>query len=117
MNTNRHESEGNGGEAVLKPNFGRVVIPDLADFPFVFIRVHWWFCYSRFICLCLILMTACSVGPNYHAPTLELPPAWSETGPSGTTNKSAPLAQWWKNFDDAGLNSLIERAVRANYDL
>src|SRR6185312_1251348 len=35
----------------------------------------------------------------------------------GETNGPAERVNWWKNFNDPELNSLIERAVRSNFDL
>ena len=35
----------------------------------------------------------------------------------GTTNSALQVADWWKTFNDPELNSLIERAVKANYNL
>jgi NodT family efflux transporter outer membrane factor (OMF) lipoprotein len=60
----------------------------------------------------LILVAGCSVGPNYHAPKLASPAEW-ETG----TNTAPAIVEWWKTFNDPELNTLVERAVRANHDL
>jgi multidrug efflux system outer membrane protein len=62
------------------------------------------------------LLAGCSVGPNYHRPNAALPAAWTEAG-AGATNTGAQLATWWKTLNDPTLDSLIERAVRTNYDL
>ena len=67
--------------------------------------------------LLLVMLAGCSVGPNYQAPKLKMAAAWSEAGPGGTTNRAAEFTQWWKTFDDPVLDSLIERAVKSNYDL
>jgi outer membrane protein, multidrug efflux system len=63
------------------------------------------------------LLAGCSVGPNYHPPRAALPANWTEVGFGGTTNREASLAQWWKKLGDAELDSLIDSAVKANYDL
>jgi outer membrane protein, multidrug efflux system len=63
------------------------------------------------------MLVGCSVGPNYHSPAMALPAKWSEAGPGGTTNGVPRLARWWQAFHDATLDSLIERAVRSNYNL
>src|SRR5439155_89138 len=57
-------------------------------------------------------LTGCAVGPNYHAPKTAVPAQW-ETG----TNSAPAIVEWWKTFNDVELNSLIERAVKANHDL
>lgn len=65
-----------------------------------------------------ILLSGCAVvGPDYHAPQTPTPAKWSEPLLGGTTNNPAQLANWWKNFNDPELNSLIQRAVQANLDL
>jgi multidrug efflux system outer membrane protein len=62
-------------------------------------------------------LAGCSVGPNYHPAKIALPANYGEVGPGRTTNRPAELEQWWKNFDDPTLASLIGRAVESNYDL
>lgn len=63
------------------------------------------------------LLAGCSVGPNYHPPKPAVPDAWSDAAAGVTTNRDAQLARWWKTLADPELDSLIERAVQANYDL
>ena len=58
-----------------------------------------------------------SVGPDYHAPETQAPAHWGETLAGGETNAAAASTDWWKNFHDAELDSLIERAARSNLDL
>ena len=58
-----------------------------------------------------------SVGPDYHAPETKAPTHWSEPLAGGETNSAAATAAWWKNFHDAELDSLIERAACSNLDL
>ena len=63
----------------------------------------------------LALLSACAVGPDYHRP---------DTAPATLQNAAAPqfVAQnpegvWWRQFDDAELDSLVQRALAANLDL
>jgi len=42
---------------------------------------------------------------------------WSEPQLGGTTNSPVQIVEWWKTFNDAELDSLVERAVKANYNL
>jgi len=58
----------------------------------------------------------CAVGPNYHQPNVPAPAQWNALA-GGETNAAAPVAAWWKNFHDAELDSLIERAAGSNLDL
>lgn len=62
-------------------------------------------------------LAGCSVGPNYHPPKVAVPGQWAEVGPGGTTNRTPQLAQWWKRLHDPILDSLVERAIKSNYDL
>jgi multidrug efflux system outer membrane protein len=64
--------------------------------------------------------TACTVGPNYHAPTMAAPPAFAEAASTARTNvvaASADLSSWWSVFNDPILNDLIRRALADNPDL
>jgi NodT family efflux transporter outer membrane factor (OMF) lipoprotein len=65
-----------------------------------------------------ILLTGCAVGPNYHRPLVSTPGQWTASNAQGT-KAGAPVDvdQWWHSFHDAELDSLIQRAVTANYDL
>ncbi|MEI6082882.1 MAG: efflux transporter outer membrane subunit [Verrucomicrobiota bacterium] len=67
--------------------------------------------------LVALLFTGCAVGPDYHPPKTKLPANWTEPTTGGTTNSPTKLAKWWKTFNDPELDSLIERAVKANHDL
>jgi NodT family efflux transporter outer membrane factor (OMF) lipoprotein len=65
-----------------------------------------------------VLMAGCTaVGPNYHPPQTAAPTNWSEPQLGGATNSPVQIVDWWKTFHDPELDSLIQRAVRANYDL
>jgi multidrug efflux system outer membrane protein len=57
-------------------------------------------------------LAGCAVGPDYHPPKTAMPANWSETQLAGV-----PVVEWWKSFNDPELDSLVERAVRANHDL
>jgi NodT family efflux transporter outer membrane factor (OMF) lipoprotein len=63
-------------------------------------------------------LTACRVGPNYRAPVL---PSGAET-PLTSLNTSAevpapPPDAWWKLYDDARLDGLVQEALSANRTL
>jgi len=67
--------------------------------------------------LCVLLLSACTVGPNYRAPApaaLSVPDTYY-----GRPAQSAPaeLARWWQRFDDPLLTRLVEEATRDNLDL
>jgi len=72
----------------------------------------------------LALLGGCTVGPDYHPPTIATPKAYNETnGISAAhlaaipTNGPESLARWWTVFDDPELESIIERAIHNNRDL
>ena len=69
----------------------------------------------------LVLVAGCtnipSVGPNYHPPQTATPTNWSEPQLGGATNSPVQIVEWWKTFNDPELDSLVERAVKANYNL
>jgi outer membrane protein, multidrug efflux system len=73
--------------------------------------------------LSALLLNGCMVGPNFHSPGANVPPAWvgvpqTPTGqPSMTTSQPAELTHWWQKFNDPQLTALVEQALNANLDL
>ncbi len=73
--------------------------------------------------LCLLAAAGCMVGPDYKRPETKVPETWNGQEvvtpgtPSKTTTNSAALVEWWGNFKDPTLSSLVEMAIRANLDL
>ena len=68
-------------------------------------------------CFCLVL-AGCMVGPDYKAQEPNAPAGW--TGQAGLKNAASPeeiLLQWWTQFNDPNMTSLIERAMKSNLDL
>lgn len=65
----------------------------------------------------LIVGTGCAVGPNYKAPEMKVPDGYGATTRPSAEATAAELRQWWTNFNDSTLNSLIERATQENLDL
>ena len=67
-------------------------------------------------------VASCSVGPDYRTPVLRLPSGFLALAPSAEKSKgpepaSADLTQWWRSLHAPELNSLEDRALRANLDL
>ena len=62
-----------------------------------------------------IAFTGCMVGPNYKKPETEMPVSFEEKNKAEIVS-DADLCQWWKQFEDPLLNSLIEEAVQGNFD-
>src|SRR5258708_3132277 len=76
------------------------------------------------ICAAALLcgVTGCAVGPSYRAPAADTPAHYvSHTGMAGSGPEapapSRDLATWWRELGDTELNSLVERAIKANLDL
>jgi outer membrane protein, multidrug efflux system len=67
-----------------------------------------------FLALAALVLSACTVGPDYVKPTLDTPPAWriEYEAAAGV----ADLA-WWEGFGDPVLNRLIQDALLENKDL
>src|SRR5262245_17187389 len=61
-----------------------------------------------------VLVTGCSVGPDYRPPDTQV-----QENYAATTQPSVvvDLRHWWFSFNDPTLDSLIERASSANLDL
>src|SRR3989442_5612799 len=58
------------------------------------------------------------VGRNFPRPKAAVPPQWTTPAARGVSPGVEPQTDlWWKSFKDPKLDSLIERAVVANYDL
>lgn len=74
--------------------------------------------------VCLIGgVSGCTVGPDYHMPRPPVPSSYVNPSAPPTTQTSvteaAPVEgmQWWRNFQDPVLDSLVARAVDANLDV
>lgn len=77
--------------------------------------------------LCLAAFTGCTVGPNYHQPSVPpAPAAYKELPPPNPPNGSWKQAQpsdaqikgnWWEIFGDPQLNALEEKIAVSNQTL
>ena len=63
-----------------------------------------------------VAAAGCATTPDYHPPASAVPARWSEA-PESSASATLSQAPWWTTFGDAELDSLVERAVRANLDL
>lgn len=63
--------------------------------------------------LTALLLTSCSLAPDYNRPQTTLPAAWSVE----QKEQAAIAADWWKNFNSPALNALILDALEHNRDL
>jgi NodT family efflux transporter outer membrane factor (OMF) lipoprotein len=63
--------------------------------------------------LLALLLTGCTVGPNYHDPELSVPANYFEPSASGAEQ----LDRWWQGFNDPQLTALVDQALRQNLDI
>ena len=63
----------------------------------------------------LLLLGACTAGPDYGPPAVAVPAAYSGGDASGAADST--LARWWAAFDDPVLDDLIARAQAGNLDV
>jgi multidrug efflux system outer membrane protein len=59
-----------------------------------------------------LLLAGCASPVKYERPPVELPQAWKESGP-----RFAQDGRWWRIYDDAQLDALVERSFKDNADL
>jgi outer membrane protein, multidrug efflux system len=75
-------------------------------------------------CLALLsaalVLSGCTMGPNYRRPSVAVPPTYRGLAPDGTAEtETATLGdqEWWDIFQDEQLRTLIRTALQQNYDL
>jgi len=70
-------------------------------------------------CVCMLALSGCMVGPDFHRPKISSPSSWFGPTPQMRfdTARQAELIRWWTTFNDPTLTSLVERAVVSNLDL
>jgi NodT family efflux transporter outer membrane factor (OMF) lipoprotein len=63
---------------------------------------------------------ACTVGQDYHAPSMETPPSY-DGAPAASVALPSPAAgdisAWWTQFDDPKLTALVARALNGSLTL
>ncbi len=67
--------------------------------------------------LFLILLSGCTVGPDYRRTQPVVPVQWGEEPDGGVTTGPLEVIRWWTLFHDEKLNSYVDRAVVSNKDL
>jgi len=71
------------------------------------------------LCAALVL-SGCTMGPNYRRPAVAVPPTYRGLAPDGTAQtETATIGdqKWWDIFQDGQLRTLIHTALQQNYDL
>jgi len=70
----------------------------------------------RFLALpALLLVAACSLGPDYERPVTATPAAWKAQATAGAGDWPAP--DWWRAFGAPEVETLIRQAQAGNTDL
>ncbi len=67
-----------------------------------------------------LLLSGCTMGPNYKRPSVTVPPTYRGIAPDAppqTENASLGDQKWWDVFQDEQLRSLVRTALLQNYDL
>src|SRR3984957_18511180 len=75
---------------------------------------------ATLILIAALALAGCAVGPNYHRPAVQTPPAFRAPDQSQQTEpQTASFADlpWWQVFHDPQLQELIRTALKQNYDL
>ncbi|MGA3024094.1 MAG: efflux transporter outer membrane subunit [Bryobacteraceae bacterium] len=75
----------------------------------------------------LLALAGCMVGPKYHTPAAQTPPAYKELTPADYKNTDgwkvaqpkddAIRGKWWEMFDDPRLNALEEKVNVSNQNI
>lgn len=69
----------------------------------------------RLIAAATVMLSGCSVGPDYLPPDLRLPASY--TVAPGEASWEPRAAQWWWTLNDPQLNALVDRAIACNLDV
>jgi NodT family efflux transporter outer membrane factor (OMF) lipoprotein len=69
-------------------------------------------------CAVMILLSSCTmVGPNYKQPPVKLNQTWLESQDPRLQSGHEDYRNWWKAFNDRGLDRLVETAYQENLTL
>src|SRR3989442_15727504 len=63
-----------------------------------------------------LALAGCTLGPNYHRPTVSAPEVWRAAQAAPDPASLADLA-WWELFQADELRRLVQTATEANKDL
>src|SRR5215469_13144726 len=67
----------------------------------------------------LLLISSCTVGPNYRSPHVAIPESFRNDISAQATTSSESLGdqKWWEIYQDDELQKLIRKALTQNYDV
>jgi outer membrane protein TolC len=71
---------------------------------------------SSALILCGIVLSGCTVGPNYNRPTATVPAKWDVAAPwrESAPKDTVAKGEWWDVFHDDDLNALEKQALAEN---
>jgi multidrug efflux system outer membrane protein len=70
------------------------------------------------VLIAAVWMTGCTLGPNYHRPTVQIPQNFRAPDPLPAPQaESLADLKWWEVFKDPDLQELVRTALQQNYDL
>lgn len=71
------------------------------------------------LAMAVLLLSGCAVGPKYHTPVAETPPAYKEAAnwKPAQPNDQNLGGNWWEIFQDAQLNALEQQINVSNQNL
>ena len=74
---------------------------------------HW------IVAIALLMLTGCTVGPNYKRPPVTVPGGYRGLAPDSGQETVASLGdeKWWTVFQDERLQALIRESLSQNYDV
>jgi len=78
-------------------------------------RAPWLF----LLTIAVLLLSGCAVGPKYHTPSVQAPPAYKELGnwKPAQPNDQNLGGNWWEIFQDSQLNALEQQINVSNQNL
>jgi len=86
------------------------------------VRVVRHICIAAIVAGTIMLLSACTVGPNYVKPSVETPPAYKEIGDGTSWKIAEPKDEfirgvWWEMFGDPQLNALEAQVNISNQNI
>lgn len=73
---------------------------------------------KRFSTISLLLLSSCTVGPDYKPPEVKMPEKWqNQENPTQCQNLSQQDIRWWQQFNDRDLDQLITESASSNLDI
>jgi NodT family efflux transporter outer membrane factor (OMF) lipoprotein len=69
------------------------------------------------VCVLLVLLAGCAVGPDYVRPETDTAETWSESIDASLSTDPVEYGPWWSVFEDPALEELVQIASKENLPL